>query len=105
MALAAVTAALAAAALVPFLMSSGCLPAKGASRSFCDPYKARVSGKKNKKYSNRAARAVRSNDPFCTMMDGRTHGHTNLSWEEKSLTGFSIQNFPDSIQMLIFQFQ
>ena len=31
---AAVTAASAAAALVPFLMSLGCLPAKGASRNF-----------------------------------------------------------------------
>jgi hypothetical protein len=31
---AAATAASAAAALVPFLMSFGCLPAKGASRNF-----------------------------------------------------------------------
>jgi hypothetical protein len=34
MASAAVTAASTAAALVPFLMSLGCLPAKGASRNF-----------------------------------------------------------------------
>jgi hypothetical protein len=34
MASAAVTAASAAAALVPFVMSLSCLPAKGASRSF-----------------------------------------------------------------------